>query len=78
VGFCSLDGVSDPAAVAPFACPRCACQVTERFYGPCAECRRELATAFGADQRDVEAAQSEAARFEPAMHVTPNQVATKD
>lgn len=70
--------MSDSAAVAPFACPRCARQVTERFYGPCAECRRELAAAFGAEQRDVAAGPSEPARFEPAMHVTPNQVATKE
>lgn len=70
--------MSDQAAVAPFACPRCARQVTERFYGPCADCRRELAAAFSGEQRGVGAGSSEEGRFEPAMHVTPNQVATKE
>jgi hypothetical protein len=56
-----------------FACPRCATEVHERFYGPCSACRSQLAAALGGDQRDVAAD-----RFEPAMHVTPNQVATKE
>lgn len=60
-----------------FACPRCSAEVTERFWGPCTACRSELnrlATATG------EAADTgfEASKFEPAMHVTPNHVATKD
>jgi hypothetical protein len=56
-----------------FACPRCGAEVTERFYGPCRSCRQQLAEAVHGDRRDVEVA-----RFEPAMHVTPNAVATKD
>lgn len=63
--------LSEP--LAPFACPRCARQVSERFYGPCSSCRRELGAAQAGEHRNVEAE-----RFEPAMHVTPNQVATKD
>lgn len=56
-----------------FACPRCGGEVTERFWGPCQACRAELVgTVRG------EAVESEAARFEPAMHVVPNHVATKD
>jgi hypothetical protein len=56
-----------------FACPRCAADVTERFYGPCTSCRTQLAADLGGARHDVEDA-----RFEPAMHVTPNQVATKE
>jgi hypothetical protein len=57
----------------PFACPRCGLQVTERFWGPCGSCRTALVTALRGDPREVEVG-----RFEPAMHVVPNQVATKD
>jgi hypothetical protein len=56
-----------------FRCPRCAATVTERFYGPCRPCRDQLVAALAGDRRDIEVA-----RFEPAMHVTPNAVATKD
>jgi hypothetical protein len=56
-----------------FACPRCSAEVNERLYGPCTRCRAELAAAHGGEQRQVEQD-----RFEPAMHVTPNQVATKE
>jgi predicted RNA-binding Zn-ribbon protein involved in translation (DUF1610 family) len=56
-----------------FQCPRCAQDVTERFYGPCGSCRRQLVEGLGGDRREIEVA-----RFEPAMHVTPNAVATKD
>jgi hypothetical protein len=47
--------------------------VTERFYGPCSACREELIARQGTAARTVEAP-----RFEPAVHVTPNAVATKD
>ncbi len=57
----------------PFACPRCGVEVEERYYGPCATCRTSLRDSHGGEQRQVEAG-----RFEPAMHVTPNAVATKD
>ncbi len=56
-----------------FACPRCEAEVTERFFGPCEACRRQLTAAFTRAAVDVEVP-----RFEPVMHVTPNQVATKD
>jgi predicted ATP-dependent serine protease len=56
-----------------FACPRCGNEVTERFWGPCQTCRSELVSLLRS-----EAVESEAARFEPAMHVVPNHVATKD
>lgn len=56
-----------------FDCPRCASAVAERFYGPCAACRAELRAHLGGTRRDVDAG-----RYEPAMNVVPNQVATKD
>jgi len=57
----------------PFACPRCGSTVTERFWGPCHSCRNELTAVM---RRDAEEIETE--RFEPAMHVVPNHVATKD
>lgn len=65
----------EPADDAPhrFTCPRCGIEAQARFYGPCSSCRAELvATQAGA------ARQVEADRFEPSMHVVPNQVATKE
>ncbi|HET9077447.1 MAG TPA: hypothetical protein VFN68_10980 [Acidimicrobiales bacterium] len=62
----------------PFDCPRCGATVTERFWGPCTPCRSQLSAAFdraGGGAAEVEVA---ATRFEPAMHVVPNHVATKD
>jgi hypothetical protein len=56
-----------------FACPRCGNEVTERFWGPCLSCRGEL----NAQIRGI-AEQVEIQRFEPAMNVVPNHVATKD
>ena len=56
-----------------FACPRCAGEVAERFYGPCATCRTELRERIAGEARRVDAA-----AFEPSMHVTPNAVALKD
>jgi hypothetical protein len=47
--------------------------VTERLWGPCQACRAELVSLMRS-----EAVESESARFEPAMHVVPNHVATKD
>jgi len=62
---------SDPPAA--FTCPRCGREVVERFWGPCASCRDELVRT----QVRVPA-ERDAGRFEPAMHVVPNQVATKE
>jgi len=56
-----------------FPCPRCGVPTEARFYGPCAACRSQLVAAQAGEARKVEAA-----RFEPSMHVVPNQVATKD
>ncbi len=56
-----------------FTCPRCATEVTARFYGPCDRCRDELRAGQGTGARDVAAAE-----YEPKMNVTPNAVATKD
>jgi len=56
-----------------FACPRCGTEVTERFWGPCRSCRAALVAQVRGDAHDVEAG-----RYEPAMHVLPNHVATKD
>ncbi|HEY2429163.1 MAG TPA: hypothetical protein VGI06_09555 [Acidimicrobiales bacterium] len=56
-----------------FGCPRCGAVVEERFWGPCARCRDDLAERLGREGRQVEAA-----AYEPKMNVVPNQVATKD
>jgi len=65
-----------------FTCPRCNTEVTERFWGPCAACRQQLKATLGADKSATGGENTgdtfEAAKFEPAMHVTPNHVATKD
>jgi len=59
--------------VPPITCPRCEQQADERFYGPCGQCRAVLRTTLRTEARAVE---QEA--FVPAMHVTPNAVATRD
>ena len=56
-----------------FICPRCNTEVIERFWGPCGSCREQLVASLRGEAHDVEAA-----KFEPAMNVTPNFVATKD
>ena len=58
----------------PFACPRCGREVSERFWGPCRDCRAELVETHSGEARDAPSG----GRFEPAMHVVPNHVATKD
>ena len=66
-----MDPVDDgPLA---FTCPRCGTEAHDRFYGPCPSCRAELVAAQAGAAREVEAS-----RFEPSMHVVPNQVATKE
>lgn len=60
-----------------FRCPRCGQAASERFYGPCAACRRELVATFSTDSGGG-GAELRPARFEPGMHVVPNHVATKD
>lgn len=56
-----------------FTCPRCNNEATERFWGPCGSCREQLVASVRGEAQAVEMA-----RFEPAMNVTPNFVATKD
>ena len=55
------------------ACPRCHTEVDQRFYGPCEACRAELRASVVGEVREVDAG-----AFEPAMHVTPNAVASKE
>jgi hypothetical protein len=66
----------DDDALRSFDCPRCAAPTEARFYGPCPPCRQALVAAVAGVALSDGAA--EAARFEPAMHVVPNQVATKE
>jgi hypothetical protein len=47
--------------------------VTDRLWGPCQSCRKQLTAVM---RREAEEVQTE--RYEPAMHVVPNHVATKD
>lgn len=59
-------------------CPRCGGalfdhQEPARFYGPCADCRRQLRHAL-----QGEAGEAVVAEYEPKMNVTPNAVALKD
>ena len=61
----------------PFPCPRCGQTVEERFWGPCLACREQLVAAYHREGAD-DGGEAEATRFEPAMHVVPNHVATKD
>jgi hypothetical protein len=59
----------------PFDCPRCGRPATERFWGPCTDCRAQLIAAHRGESGTGEV---EASRFEPVMHVVANHVATKD
>lgn len=59
--------------VVDFACPRCAADVHEEFYGPCGACRTELGMRMRSAARDVEVE-----AFAPKMNVMPNQIASKD
>lgn len=61
----------------PFACPRCGQTVEQRFWGPCAACRAQLVSAYQAQEGSGDG-EAENIRYEPAMHVVPNHVATKD
>lgn len=63
-----------------FECPRCGRTAHERFWGPCGPCREQLVAAYAAERSGGEESggEVESSRFEPAMHVVPNHVATKD
>ena len=54
-------------------CPRCGTEVTERFYGPCTNCRAQLRAKYLGEGREVEVVE-----YVPKMNVTPNAVALKD
>lgn len=56
-----------------FTCPRCGTSASALFYGPCPGCRADLVASQAGQARNLEAV-----RFEPALHVIPNQVATKE
>lgn len=56
-----------------YACPRCAIEVTETWYGPCLGCRKQLRAALGGEARTIQTAD-----YVPKVNVTPNAVATKD
>jgi len=60
-------------AQSTFSCPRCTVMVTERFYGPCTDCRAVLRDAYVAEARVIALAD-----YVPKMNVTPNAVALKD
>lgn len=66
--------LSDPVpAMRAFACPRCASQVEEAWYGPCTGCRGELRASLRGESHELAATD-----YVPKMNVTPNAVATKD
>ncbi len=69
-------GLVNDEAPLSFACPRCSSPVTERFYGPCEACRRQLRAEQGSESTG--APEAERTMFEPKMNVVPNHVATKD
>lgn len=56
-----------------YACPRCAIEVTEAWYGPCRGCREELRATVAGEARPIETVD-----YVPEMKVTPDAVATKD
>ena len=56
-----------------FACPRCAAEVDEAWFGPCSSCRAELRASYAGEARDIVAAE-----YVPKMNVTPNAVASKE
>jgi hypothetical protein len=62
---------------ASFPCPRCHREVTERFYGPCGECREQLVASQGGEGHELGATSTDHF-FEPKMNVVPNHVATKE
>ena len=70
-----MDGTEPSGdALDAFPCPRCGQEVTERFWGPCTLCRAQLVEIHAGEGRTT----PDRGRFEPALHVVPNHVATKD
>jgi hypothetical protein len=70
-----LGPVMDQVDLSPIdsECLRCRTREAMRVPGLCVSCREELGVRFAPDVKDIEVA-----RYEPAMHVTPNAVALKD
>jgi hypothetical protein len=66
--------ISMEESVQSFQCPRCGAEVSERFWGPCGSCRQALVAAVKGHAQEM----GGTSRYEPAMHVVPNHVATKD
>lgn len=56
-----------------FVCPRCSLAASEKFYGPCGNCREQLRAQHGTAGRAITEE-----LYEPKMNVTPNAVALKD
>jgi hypothetical protein len=54
-------------------CPRCARPARQRYYGPCPDCRAELADRFAGRAREVDVP-----AYEPKVNVTANAVAMRD
>ena len=66
--------LTDPVpASRAFACPRCATQVEEAWYGPCTTCRQDLRSTVRGEAHELATDD-----YVPKMNVTPNAVATKD
>ena len=65
----------DLSTLEPMAltCPRCGSQVSQRLYGPCADCVTQLHAKFTGVARKIETED-----YIPKMNVTPNAVATKE
>ena len=66
----------DPRDLTEITCPRCGVPASARFYGPCDPCRQQLRAGMTLAPRRP--SDGGAPRFEPKMHVVPNQVATKE
>ena len=71
-----MKGVSDTADSITYRCPRCSNQVTERYYGPCTDCRNDLRSRFASTDGDAKVISI--ADYVPKVNVTPNAVALKD
>lgn len=69
---CVTSDLFDTAPI-DFTCPRCERPTSDRFYGPCTDCRSTLRALIANDARSIEAE-----AYEPKMNVVPNSVATKD
>jgi len=68
--------ILDGGETITYRCPRCATDVTERFYGPCTECREALRAQFASVEGGARVIAI--ADYVPKMNVTPNAVALKD